>query len=151
MNTLSQHIPPEPMLRNPARACALLTCATIWVMIGAGVIAGVPASPVWHTFLPDPLRVTIWWAPAAFAVWTWITHRWAPTTVGLLFLAPAVRGGSYTYSYILWATGHTNDPGALEFGWYYAALYGCMSAIVVIAAFTTRDDPQVRALLKGAL
>lgn len=124
---------------DSARTLALLLCAGVWVLVGLGVLlAAAGANPyVPHTQIPAPLRVSMWFGPAAFAVLTCVTRRWAGLTVALLIIGPVIRVLSYLFG---WAVHLLHLGPGHPTGWYAAALHLALVGLVVLAAILTRDD-----------
>jgi hypothetical protein len=134
----------DPLVRElngieAARRLALLLCAWVWVLFGLGIVLGAAGtSPyVWHTAMPEPMRVLLWFVPAGFAIYTLFTRRCAGVTVFLLMLAPMIRIFSYLTGWVAYFLGW--GPGA-PFGWYSAVLHLALPGMVMLTAFLSRDD-----------
>lgn len=128
------------------RAQGMILTAGIWLLIGAGALTGESPDRVgaWHTLLPLWARVALWWVPALVALALAPSAHRSHYGLGALFVAPMVHLCSYTTAWVveLLPGPPPGDPG----GWYRAAIYGALVALVVLLSHIPAD---VRAPLSG--
>lgn len=137
------------------RGWILLVCAWVWGLLGLGVVlqaarTGEPS--LLHLYMPVPLRVTLWWAPALLAVYGAFWRKRLPVVTAALIIAPLIRVVSYVWAWFTWVAHEstflqwmTPDWFGVPSGWYSAAIHLPLIALVLIAAHSkegTRDEVQ---------
>lgn len=116
--------------RLGVRGSAMLLCAFIWSLIGAGAWFGIPPYRPGTLHAPNWLSCSVWLLSAGVAVVTAYSRRKSPIGLAALVALPTFRTASYVWS---WATYLWGGQG-YEFGWLSAAFYVALVWLVYIAA-----------------
>ncbi|MFF0942680.1 hypothetical protein ACFYE2_00420 [Kocuria sp. CPCC 205300] len=131
------------------RGWILLVCAWVWGLIGLGILlqaAKMGEPSLLHLYMPVPLRVTLWWAPALLAIYGAIRRKHLPVVTAALIIAPLIRVASYLWAWITWVAHEVPalgwlapDWAGVPSGWYSAAMHLPLIALVLIAAHSKED------------
>lgn len=117
------------------RGCLMLLAAPMWVVIGTGVALDVAGRPdgAPHLLIPPEARAIMWIVPGLIGLAAAWWPRGRPTAVGLMWVMPCLRVGSYA---VAWATslplvGDVLPGDGAPAGWYGAALHGALLLLVI--------------------
>lgn len=121
----------------PVRSRGLLLIGVIWFLLGLGMAftTPVPVSDAWDTYLPESLRVALWWSAALGAIGAAIDKQdgkrdWL--ALAFCVVPPMIRITSFLWAWVvyLWPGG---NPG-YDRGWYSAAVYSALVGLVWLVA-----------------
>lgn len=118
-------------IRLDHKGQGMLLLAVGWLAIGWSSTEPLPPhSWVWHESLPLPVRVGIWWTPAAVAVFTAFRPGRPCRSVAffLLMLSPGQRAVSYLTGWVVAA--RPGPPEGYARGWVAALTYLLLMAFV---------------------
>ena len=121
----------------PGLRCeTLILLGLIWILLGAGVIMGVPEARGGLAFelIPGDIRGGVWIGTGLFAIMSGLRSKWTNVALGLLNIMPILRLSSYL---IAWFDSFVdaNLPGsAFNDGWYFASMYLVQVCYILFAA-----------------
>lgn len=123
------------------RGAIMILCANIWILIGIATFLEVSVAPpnadsVFHLYLDPTIRGTAWIITGLFAGFSAWSKKSNYLAIGGLMIMPSLVVASYTLAWFihLWPGLPNGDSG----GWYRAAIYLNLVALVLLAA-TEKD------------
>lgn len=123
----------------------LVLIAVIWALVGVGALTPAPVTEagdphLLHRLIPPVIDATMW-LTAAMGCLAAALDRNGPRRDGLALafavVPPVIRLGSYLWAWLISIV--PGDPVGSPRGWFVAAFYACMVALVWLVAAIPED------------